>query len=134
MNAAGFAGYDINLSSNSQYQIQGFDSRPTGMYDDLPNGNQMPRLTVLGSGNNYRTSTYWLVPGNFLRLENVELALNLPAKFAKRWVVNSAKVFIRGKNVLVLSKFTNSDPEYLDGGYLDYPLFKEFSAGINLTF
>lgn len=134
MNAAGFSGYDINLSSNSQYQIQGFDSRPSGMYDDLPNGNAMPRLTVLGSDNNYRTSTYWLVPGDFLRLENVELALNLPAKFAKRWVVNSAKVFIRGKNVLVLSKFKNSDPEYLDAGYTDYPLFKEYSAGINLSF
>lgn len=134
INAVGFAGYDINLSGNSQYQIEGFDSRPVGMYDNLPNGNAMPRLTVLGSDNNYRTSTYWLVPGDFLRLENVELAFNMPSKYAERWFVNSAKIFIRGKNVFLLSKFTNSDPEYVDAGFGDYPLFKEYSAGLKLSF
>ncbi|HKK61303.1 MAG TPA: SusC/RagA family TonB-linked outer membrane protein, partial [Bacteroidales bacterium] len=134
INAAGFAGYDINLSGNSQYQIEGFDSRPSGMYDNLPNGNAMPRLTALGSENNYRTSTYWLVPGDFLRLENVELAFNMPAKYAERWFVNSAKIFVRGKNVFLLSRFKNSDPEYLDAGYEDYPLFTEFSAGLKLSF
>ena len=134
LNGAGFAGCDIDLSSNSQYQISGFDSRPVSMFEDLPNGNKMPRLTVLGSDNNYRTSTYWLVPGNFFRLENVELAFNVPAKFSQRWFINTAKVFVRGKNVFVVSKFKNSDPEYLDAGYTDYPLFKEFSLGVNLSF
>ena len=134
LNGAGFAGYDINLNGNSQYQISGFDSRPVGMYDNLPNGNTMPRLTVLGSDNNYRTSTYWLVPGNFFRLENVELAYNLPAILTQNWFIHSAKVFVRGKNVFVLSKFKNSDPEYIEGGYSDYPLFKEYSIGFNFSF
>ncbi|MCF8381586.1 MAG: SusC/RagA family TonB-linked outer membrane protein [Bacteroidales bacterium] len=134
VNGAGFAGYDINLSGNSQYQISSFDSRPASMYENLPNGNTQPRLTVLGSDNNYRTSRYWLVPGNFFRLENIELAYNLPARFAQNWFINTAKVFVRGKNILVLSKFENSDPEYIDGGYSDYPLFKEYSVGVNLSF
>ena len=134
VNGAGFAGYDINLNGNSQYQISGFDSRPVGMYDDLPNGKSMPRLTVLGSDNNYRTSTYWLVPGDFFRLENAELAYNVPAKLTSRWYISSAQVFVRGKNLFVMSKFDNSDPELIDGGYSDYPLFKEFSLGFNLSF
>ena len=134
LNGAGFAGYDINLNGNNQYQFSGFDSRPSTVYDNLPNGNSAPRMTVLGSSNNYRTSTYWLVPGNFFRLENVELAYKLPAKMAKQWFVKDAKLFVRGKNLMVISKFENSDPEYVDGGFADYPLFKEFSAGINFSF
>jgi hypothetical protein len=134
LSGAGFAGYDINLDNNAQYQISGFNSRPSTVYDDLPNGKAVPRLTTLGSNNNYRSSTYWLVPGNFFRIENVEFAYNLPAKFADRWFIKRTKLFARGKNLFVISKFNNSDPEDLDGGFVDYPIFKEYSIGLNLSF
>ncbi len=134
LNGAGLAGYDINLNGNSQYQYSGFDNRPTHADDALPNGNVNTRLTVLGSDNNYRNSTYWLVSGNHFRLKNVELAYTLPSKYARNIFVSNAKVFVRGKNLLMISKFKNSDPEYMGAGYTDYPLFREFSMGLNFSF
>lgn len=134
VNGAGFAGYDINLNNNSQYQISGFDSRPVNMYNNLPNGNSAPRLTVLGSNNNFRSSTYWLVPGNYFRIENFELVYHFPANMAERWFINNAKIFVRGKNLLIFSNFNDSDPEFINGGYRDYPLFREISTGVKFSF
>lgn len=134
MNGAGLAGYDIDLNENAQYQYSGFDNRPVHASDDLPNGNVQTRQTVLGSDNNYRTSSYWLVSGNYFRLKNVELAYTLPAKYARSVFVSNAKIFVRGKNLFVISKFDNSDPEFIDGGFGDYPLFKEYSMGLNFSF
>jgi len=131
---AGLAGYDINLDGESQYQFSGYNNKPTYYADDLPNGNAQPRLSTLSSANNTKTSSYWLTSGNFFRLENVELAYNLPNEYAERWFVKTAKVFVRGKNLLMISKFSESDPEYLDGGFGDYPLFTEYSAGVKFTF
>ena len=133
-NGSGLGGYDININGDSFYQPEGFDNRSTIINSNLPNGNAMTRSTILGSSNNYRNSTYWLVDGGFFRLKNVELAYTLPSQMLQKTFISSTKFYVRGKNMLTFSAFQNRDPEMLDGGYTDYPIFRELSAGVILKF
>jgi len=133
-NCAGFTGFDVDISNQVYYQQNGYDSRATAINAALPNGNAMPRLTVLGSTNNYRNSTYWLVDGSCFRLENVGLAYKSPRRISTKLAMSGAKIYVRGRNLFTLSAFDKFDPEMLEGGYSDYPIFREFSAGLALSF
>ncbi|GAL81100.1 putative outer membrane protein [Algibacter lectus] len=77
---AGVGGYDINLGSSSYYQHRGLRNYYGSVNSDLPNGNANPRLSTIGSINNFKTSDYWLVNGSYFRISNVELGYSLPKR------------------------------------------------------
>jgi len=44
------------------------------------------------------------------------------------------KVFLKGANLLTISKVKDVDPESINSGVTLYPLYKTFTGGIKLTF
>jgi hypothetical protein len=54
----------------------------------------------------------FLENASFLRLKNLRLSYTLPSKwFADNGVISGAKVYVLGRNLLTVTKFSGFDPE-----------------------
>ncbi len=117
---------DINLAWNTMAQpfIHGNAVTEISLEDGFP-------ALSLTNTNNYQSSTYWVRNGNFVKLRNVELGYTLPETFLLRMRMESIRFFMRGVNVLTLSDWKYSDPEFTDIGY---PAMKSYLFGLNIKF
>ncbi len=100
------------------------ENNPAGTY---------PRLTTTSGENNFRDSDFWLENTSFFRLKNVELSYTFN-NVAIDAVPRSLKVYMRGTNLLVLSKLNELDPEALNAGLTNYPVLTFISAGVSVSF
>jgi TonB-linked SusC/RagA family outer membrane protein len=89
-----------------------------------------PRLTTIPNENNYRTSTFWMENGAFLRLRNVELGYTLPKLVSEKLGIAKARVYVNGINQLTWDHIDNLDPEVMSG----YPLMKSWNMGLSVNF
>lgn len=100
--------------------------------------NTEPRVT--SGGVNYSQSDWFVHNGSFLRIRSFTLGYNLPENLVGRFRLQSANIFIRGTNVLTLTRYPGYTPEIggsvaqngIDSGV--YPVTSVYGAGINLTF
>jgi len=92
-------------------------------------------------GNNYLPSDKFIQDGSFTRLRNVTLGYTLPSALTKKISVSQLRLYVKGSNIMTLTKFTGYSPEIgssdvLSNGidYGTYPVTAVYSFGINLTF
>lgn len=109
-------------------------------YDENGNSNwaeaTYPRFTSQLSDNNWRASDYWMYDASYYRLKNVELSYTLPQKALRSTMLNKARIYLNAYNPMTwtaLSKY-HIDPEDCLAGTEHYPLTRNFSIGIDLTF
>lgn len=91
-----------------------------------------PKLTTTTGSNNFMNSDFWIENSSFVRLKNIELSYTLrnnPGSFARK-----IKLFARGSNLLTFSKIKDLDPEALNAGISNYPLLKNVSGGLIVSF
>lgn len=116
--------YANALGAWTYYPDQGIDTRATATF---------PRLTTLGNANNYRTSSFWIKNGNFLRLRNVELGYSLPSVLIQKANISKLRIFASATNPVTWSnllKNYNIDPESYNG----YSAIKCINLGITVNF
>lgn len=88
-------------------------------------------------------SDRFIESGSYLRLQNVRLGYNLPAKWAKYVKMNTLKVYASGQNLYVFTKYSGLDPEVgslnqnptlmnVDNGR--YPIPRVITFGLNAQF
>lgn len=125
----------IARTSLMMNNIHPFNSDQTSLFDFIakdywseanPNPNaKYPRLVSnLNDHNNFKSSTYWLRDGSFLRLKNVEIG----------YTYKFVRLYISAQNALTFSPFRNWDPEQGGGNGLGYPPQKLLSAGAQFSF
>lgn len=92
-------------------------------------------------GYNYIPSDRFIQDGSFIRLRNVILGYTLPASVSEKLYIARLRVYIKGSNLLTLTKYTGYTPEIgssdeLSNGIDDgkYPVTTVYSFGVNLTF
>lgn len=129
----GFGEYKRNLN-NIFYQINSTRKYSTVVRDGLPNGNAHPLLTTGAGTNDFQGSDYWIVNGGYLKLQNVSLSYTLPKRFVQSAKMSDVKLFLYGTDLLTISKIKKSDPESLDAGLYDYPLFSTYAIGVSISF
>ena len=114
----------INNTTISQYA---YDNRWT-----LENQNaKFPRLSSQSNANNYRNSTLWLADRSFLKLRDLEIYYNLPKSLLEKTkIVNGAKVYVRGVDLLCFDHIDENDPEALG----IYPVNRSVALGLSVTF
>jgi len=128
----GRAFYDIPLTN--QYFMNGWgDNNYSNFVRDNIDTNY-PRLTYNRVNNNFVGSNFWMVKGGFFKVQNVELSYTLPSNTLHLIGVKGARFFVRGANLLTVSKIKDVDPESIDSGIYSYPLFGTYTAGVKLTF
>lgn len=131
----GRAFYDV--VRNSRYFLNGWgDNTYSAFVADnvMNNGDEYPTLTYYKVNNNFVPSDFWLSDGGYFKIQNVELAWNVPVT-GMHWAgIRGLRVFARGANLLTFSKIKDVDPEALFSGISDYPLFRTVTTGVKLTF
>ena len=115
-------------------------------------GTNVPRITsntIANENNHSKISTRFVEDGSYLRLKNISLSYNVPAKYLSHTkVIKGFKATISAQNVFTLTHYTGYDPEI--GAYVGqgsssqnqaigidfgrYPLTPIYSATINVNF
>jgi TonB-linked SusC/RagA family outer membrane protein len=83
-----------------------------------------PRLTTLGSGNNFRNSDYWTYSTDRINISKVQLTWALPQKLLKKAFVKGLNVYVSGNDLLTIAK--NREIMELNIGSLPQTRFYNF--------
>ena len=77
-----------------------------------------------------------LEDASFLRLKNLTLSYNFDRKFIqKSKIIKNLRIYGQGQNLLTFTKFQGMDPESTANVYqAAYPMTRQFSAGVEVTF
>ncbi len=89
-----------------------------------------PRLSSVDNANNFRSSTYWLDQNNWFTLQRVQLSVNLPEKIAMNSFFKGAQIYLRGSNLLTLSKIREKRELNIGSA----PQFRTYAVGLNASF
>lgn len=147
---SGIGNTDFHLGGSSIYAFDQDNMQRSSFNEDLyfnswkttnsaeQNANAIyPRMSIggkPGSVNNKQTSTYWLRDGSYVRLDNAELAYNIPSKLTKKIFLNSTRLFLTGRNLLTFSSFKLWDPVRSNGDGSGYPPNRSLLIGIQTSF
>ena len=129
---AGRAFYDIPMTN--KYFWNGWGDNNFSDFVSQNVDGQYPRLTYYKVNNNFVASDFWLRDGGFFKIQNLELAYNVPVGAGNVLGARGIRLFVRGANLLTISKIKDVDPESINSGVTTYPLFKTFSGGVKVTF
>lgn len=114
----------VNNTTISQYA---YDNRWTPENQNA----KFPRLSSQSNANNYRNSTLWLEDRSFLKLRNLEVYYNLPSSLLdKTKILNAAKLYVRGVNLLSIDHIKGNAPEALGV----YPVNRSVALGLSVSF
>ncbi len=108
---------------------------------------KFPRLT-LGAGVSDplgNPSTFWFIPGDYLRLKTAEFGYTFPKKITERLKIQALKLYANGYNLLTWTKLDQLyelDPEILPATVnttlttdrVNYPPQRTFNFGLSVTF
>ncbi|MEP6749002.1 MAG: TonB-dependent receptor [Bacteroidota bacterium] len=108
----------------------------------------IPRAIAADPNQNARPSNRFVEDGSYLRLKNVVLSYNVPAKSLQamtKGVLSNINIYISAQNILTFTKYSGYDPEvgnHIPGSstltngidYAVYPQPKGFQIGINANF
>ncbi|MCU7694785.1 SusC/RagA family TonB-linked outer membrane protein [Haoranjiania flava] len=108
---------------------------------DNPDGN-MPRFNQWHNSN-WRVSDRFIEDGSYMRIQNVTLGYNLPAKFINKVKMTNARIYVTAQNLYTFTNYSGVSPELgaynsdvlmqnVDNG--SYPNPRTFNFGINVTF
>lgn len=77
----------------------------------------------------YTFSDATLSDASYIRLKNVSLSWQFPAKWLKKLPFENARVFLQGQNLLTFTRYDALDPET----QTSTPVLKTFTAGVHIT-
>lgn len=89
----------------------------------------------------FRNSSFFIEDGSFIRLQNVSLGYNIPIGSSK--LIRSARVYVSGQNLFIMTDYTGYDPEVnnlgqegtaLGDDYDAYPRPRVYTVGVDLKF
>jgi TonB-linked SusC/RagA family outer membrane protein len=120
-----------------------------GWWDDIDNvrvsnpGTSTPRATFSDPNENTRVSDRYIEDGSYLRIRNITLGYNFPAKLTSRIKASNLRVYVQVQNAYTFTKYSGFDPEVgqdtwdknlfgVDNGR--YPSPRMYTAGLNVTF
>jgi hypothetical protein len=112
---------------------------------DNPNA-AFPRFTAAHvNENNGKNSSHWMRSAAYMRMKNIQLGYQIPAKWTKKIGIKSALVYANAQNLFTLKKFWEGydvevayDSDAADGVTLGsantYPQVTTYTFGIELKF
>jgi hypothetical protein len=83
---------------------------------------------------NHEASDYYLYDRSYVRLKNVELSYTLPLSLSKAIRADKVRVLVSGQNLITWDKMKSGDFGPEGDGYLAFPVYRVYNAGISVTF
>lgn len=88
-----------------------------------------------GNSNNYKTSTFWLQDGSYIRLKNVTLGYSFNPTLLQKVKIDKVRVYFSGINLVTFTDVYPYDPETPDKARgWDYPQQRTYMFGAVLNF
>lgn len=88
--------------------------------------------------NNKWANDRYLQNASYLRLKNVTIGYNMPKSVKLGKCIKGLRIYVSGENLLTFTNLRCYDPESVSGaGWGEgktYPMYRTYSAGMNLTF
>jgi TonB-linked SusC/RagA family outer membrane protein len=87
--------------------------------------------------NAYNYSTERIAKGDFVRLKNISLAYQLPAKWSAKAGLSNAQISLVGNNVALLYSDKNlngADPEFFNNGGVAMPIPRQYTLSLKVGF
>lgn len=88
--------------------------------------------TITSSSSNFRSSDATYSDASFVRLKNVSISWQIPAKVKHYLKLSNSRIFFQGQNLLLITKYKGLDPETRSNSVL--PPLRTLSFGIELGF
>ncbi|MBL7696934.1 MAG: TonB-dependent receptor [Chitinophagaceae bacterium] len=94
-----------------------------------------PRLYLEGTQNTL-TSTKWVQNAAYIRLKNIQIGYTIPARITRTVKIQKARIFFSGQDIWEKSKmwYEYFDAENPNNAAYNYPFFRSYAAGLNVTF
>ncbi|MCF0071861.1 SusC/RagA family TonB-linked outer membrane protein [Dyadobacter sp. CY261] len=83
---------------------------------------------------NHEASDYYLYDRSYVRLKNVELSYTLPLAMSKVIRADKVRLLVSGQNLITWDKMKSGDFGPEGAGYLAFPAYRVYNAGISMTF
>ncbi|MDL2244602.1 TonB-dependent receptor [Parabacteroides sp. PFB2-10] len=99
-----------------------------------------PKPVAGGNKDSQKRSGRYLEDGSYFRLNSLTLSYDLPANLLKKAKIKYASISLSGENLFTITSFSGPDPEIGAGkdngdpGTDVYPLSRQFTLGVNLSF
>jgi hypothetical protein len=104
---------------------------PTNIQGSYPRVDTRASSSVNGGLYN---STFWLNDASFLRLKNLALGYNLPAKLLSGLRMQSLRLYVNAFNLLTFTRVKDYDPEGNQASGQFYPQQRIVNIGVNVRF
>lgn len=123
--------------SNNQSTAVNYRWRKEG--DGADGAMVLPRA-LYNMGYNWLGSDRFVEDGSFLRLNYLQIAYNMDARWIKRIGLSRLSLYLSGENLFCLTKYSGVDPEVSYGGYgvtadeAITPRAKSYTFGLTATF
>ena len=97
--------------------------------------NKMPRLALNDPNGNNRVSDRFVEDASYLRVKNMRLAYNIPARWTEYLKIKRTQLYASCQNLVTITNYSGFDPEVGNGvDYGFYPQARTFLAGITVDF
>lgn len=104
-----------------------------------------PRLSMRNSNKNWQTSTFWMQNAAYVKMRNLQIGYTIPSKLLANSGISRLRFYFSADNLFTITGFDGADPEAaydfnnqasteLSRGGSYYPLTRNYSFGVNLSF
>lgn len=96
----------------------------------------MPRAVWADPNQNNRVSDRFVENGSYLRLKNLTLSYNFPAKWLRKLTMEQARITFSCENLATITGYKGFDPEVGVNGidFSSFPSSRTFNFGLSLNF
>ena len=100
----------------------------------------IPRAVSGDPNKNSRQSDRFVENGDYLRLNNLQIGYNLPAKYCKKIGLSNLRIYVGGTRLFTITKYTGYDPSTgsaagrMGFDYASVPLSRDYMMGIKFGF
>ena len=144
-----YKGFDFSTSLYGNFGNYLFNNTNVALFyqNQLGGKNVTPEVanSVQSRSDANTPSTKYLEKGDFIRMGNLTFGYTVKGNVLERFKVKSARFYVNGSNLFIITKYSGFDPEVdtnksLNGipsagiDYLSYPKARTFSVGLNVTF
>jgi len=104
-------------------------------------GGRIQRITSNGANDNGKATQWYVEDGSYLRIKNVQLSYNIPAKLVQRISLEGVRISAGVQNLFTFTNYSGYDPEVgtyngsLTGvDYGRYPSTRMYTANLQINF
>jgi TonB-dependent starch-binding outer membrane protein SusC len=133
--------FDFMFQFRKQAGINGLvDIGPPGYYLNQPttilNSSSQKFTQSFGSATQTaygyaRQSDLYYVDASYIRLSNVSISYTFPSKWTRKMHLSNGRIYMRGQNLLTLTKYKGMDPE--NQSFTALPPLRVVTAGIQFS-